>query len=158
MKGYLHRDDLTDAAVFQGWFMTGDIGMLDAQGRLFLRGRERDEINKGGMKVFPADIDAVVERFAGVRDVCAFGIDDPAYGENVAVALVLEQTDGATLQKLYTWLGRHLAEHKQPVRWFLLEDIPRTSRGKVDRRLVKTLCRRREPADLHHLRRLPNRS
>jgi len=153
MRGYFGRDDLTEAVVFQGWFMTGDIGLLDDRGRLYLRGRERDEINKGGMKIFPADIDAVVERFADTTDVCAFAVDDPAYGENVAMAVVLKRSDAYTLQELHAWLGQHLAEHKHPVRWFLVEEIPRTSRGKVDRRMVKQLCQGREPLDLTALRR-----
>jgi len=153
MRGYFGRDDLTDAVVFQGWFMTGDIGLLDERGRLHLRGRERDEINKGGMKIFPADIDAVVQQFAEATDVCAFAIDDPSYGENVAMAVVLDRTDNATLQRLHAWLGQHLAEHKHPVRWFVVEEIPRTSRGKVDRRMVKERCRDREPLDLRLLRR-----
>ncbi|MGH8244684.1 MAG: class I adenylate-forming enzyme family protein, partial [Steroidobacteraceae bacterium] len=80
MKGYFRRDDLTDKAVSNGWFTTGDIGFLDDRGRLYLRGRERDEINKGGMKIYPSDIDAVVERFPAARDVCAFALDDATYG------------------------------------------------------------------------------
>jgi long-chain acyl-CoA synthetase len=63
MKGLFQRDDLTALAVSEGWFLTGDIGFIDERGRLVLRGRERDEINKGGMKIYPADIDTVVERF-----------------------------------------------------------------------------------------------
>ena len=55
MKGYFRRDDLTARAVVCGWFLTGDIGCLDDQGRLLLRGRERDEINKGGMKIYPSE-------------------------------------------------------------------------------------------------------
>ena len=77
MKGYFQRDDLTTKAVIDGWFFTGDIGVLDARGRLSLRGRERDEINKGGMKIYPADVDAVVERFDMASDVCTFAIESP---------------------------------------------------------------------------------
>lgn len=75
MKGYFQRDDLTNAAVIDGWFFTGDIGILNEQGQLVLKGRERDEINKGGMKIYPADVDAVVERFAQASDVCTFALD-----------------------------------------------------------------------------------
>ncbi len=78
MKGYFRRDDLTAAGRGDGWFMTGDIGFLDEQGRLLLRGRERDEINKGGMKIYPSDIDTVVERFQAASDVCAFGSTTPS--------------------------------------------------------------------------------
>ncbi len=151
MKGYFRRDDLTDAAVFQGWFMTGDIGLLDERGRLFLRGRERDEINKGGMKIYPADIDAVVERFPGVADGCTFAIDDAAYGENVALALVLRDRAPAVMRELHAWIADHLAEHKRPVRWYLLEEVPRTNRGKLDRRAVGDLCRQLAAVDLSAL-------
>jgi acyl-CoA synthetase (AMP-forming)/AMP-acid ligase II len=90
MKGYFEREDLTNEVVSQGWFMTGDVGTLDERGVLYLQGRVREEINKGGMKVHPADIDAVVERFAGTKDVCSFGFDDSLYGQDVGIAVVLE--------------------------------------------------------------------
>lgn len=148
MKGYFHRDDLTAQAVVNGWFFTGDIGLLDDQGRLVLRGRERDEINKGGMKVFPSDIDAVVERFDRAGDVCSFALDDPIYGQNVGMAVVLENRDEETVRALYEWMKSHLAESKMPVRWWIIESIPRTSRGKINREAVKTVCLERDPLDL----------
>ncbi|MCO6411439.1 MAG: acyl--CoA ligase [Thiogranum sp.] len=151
MKGYLNRDDLTARAVSQGWFMTGDLGYLDAQGRLHLRGRTREEINKGGMKVYPADIDAVVERFAATRDMCCFGFDDPLYGQNVGVALVLEDTSADTLRELHAWMKHHLAAHQLPVKWYLLDAIPRTSRGKINRDSVAEACAAHEPVDLANM-------
>jgi acyl-CoA synthetase (AMP-forming)/AMP-acid ligase II len=131
MKGYFRRDDLTAKAVANGWFMTGDIGCIDGQGRLFLRGRERDEINRGGMKIYPSDIDAVVERYAAARDVCAFALDDPIYGQAVGMAVVLSDTRPETIHGLHDWMRSHLAEHKMPSRWWAIETIPRTSRGKA---------------------------
>jgi acyl-CoA synthetase (AMP-forming)/AMP-acid ligase II len=148
MKGYLGREDLTAQVVCHGWFVTGDIGVLDDCGRLHLRGRERDEINKGGMKVFPGDVEAVVERFARATDVCAFPVDDPLYGQNVAVAVALDEGDPATVRELYRWMKLHLAEHKMPVRWYLLPSIPRTSRGKVNRSAVMERCRELPALDL----------
>ncbi len=151
MKGYFQRQDLTDTAVQQGWFMTGDIGLLDDRGRLFLRGRERDEINKGGTKIYPADIDEVVERFAAVTDVCCFGFEDKFYGENVGLAVVLDNPSEAALSDLYQWLQFHLAEHKHPVQWFVLEEIPRTSRGKINRATVKEVCESMTPLKLQDI-------
>jgi acyl-CoA synthetase (AMP-forming)/AMP-acid ligase II len=148
MKGYLGRPDLTDQVVCHGWFVTGDVGVLDERGRLHLRGRERDEINKGGMKVFPADVEAVVERFARAADVCVFPVDDPLYGQNVAMAVALDDRDPGTVRELYQWMRHHLAEHKMPVRWHLLDAIPRTSRGKVDRGAVMERCQAQPPLDL----------
>ena len=151
MKGYFRRDDLTAAAVIEGWFSTGDIGLIDERGRLVLRGRERDEINRGGMKVYPADVDAVAERFEHVRDVCTFALDDPMYGQAVGMAVVVAQQDDATLRALYAWMKDHLAEPKMPSRWWVLEDIPRTSRGKLNRDAVRAACIERPALDLVQL-------
>ncbi len=151
MKGYFQRDDLTAQVVADGWFMTGDIGVLDERGWLYLRGRERDEINKGGLKIYPADVDAVVERFEHATDVCTFGLDDPVYGQNVGVAVVLADRQDATVRGLHEWMKRHLAEHKMPVRWYVLDAIPRTSRGKVNRDAVKEACAAVAPLDLRQI-------
>ncbi len=141
MQGYLGRDDLTKAVVSQGWFMTGDIGMMDERGRLFLRGRERDEINKGGMKVYPADIDSVFESIEGVHDVCTFAYDgDPLYGENVGVAFVAPEIGQAGLRQLHEVVTTKLGAHQVPARWYLVSEVPRTSRGKVNRRTVAEAC------------------
>lgn len=148
MKGYFRRDDLTAKAVMDGWFMTGDIGFLDATGRLYLRGRERDEINKGGMKIYPSDIDAVVERFAAATDVCAFALDDPIYGQAVGMAVVLNDTSDETIRSLLDWMKSRLAEHKMPSRWWAMEAIPRTSRGKINRDAVKSACEKQAALDL----------
>ena len=151
MKGYFQRPDLTEAAVRGGWFLTGDIGMLDDRGRLFLKGRERDEINKGGMKVFPADIDEIIEQYAETVDVCSFGFEDAFYGENVGLAVVLRETTEMAAIGLYEWIGKHLAKHKHPARWYFLEEIPRTSRGKINRDSVRQACMAAEPYDLRGL-------
>lgn len=103
------------------------------------------------MKIYPGDIDAVVERFAATIDVCCFGYDDPLYGQNVGLAVVLSDSRRETLGRLYYWLKQHLADHQMPVRWYLLEAIPRTSRGKINRAQVADMCARLKPVDVHHL-------
>lgn len=148
MRGYFNREDLTSENVVNGWFRTGDKGLLDERGWLILRGRVRDEINKGGMKVFPSDVDCVVERFQATVDVCTFAIEDPLYGQNIGMAVVLSDPGEATIRGLYAWMKEHLAEAKLPVRWWLMDEIPRTSRGKVNRDSVKALCEERKPLDL----------
>jgi acyl-CoA synthetase (AMP-forming)/AMP-acid ligase II len=151
MSGYLGRDDLTNQVVSQGWFMTGDIGFVDDRGLLYLRGREGEEINRGGMKVHPGDIDAVVERFEGTMDVCSFGYDDPLYGQNVGIAVVMKATDDETIRNLYGWMKGHLAKYQMPVRWYIVEAIPRTSRDKINRARVAEECARLTPVDLRKL-------
>jgi len=148
MKGYFRRDDLTAKAVVAGWFMTGDIGFLDDHGRLLLRGRERDEINKGGMKIYPSDIEAVVERYPATNDVCAFALEDQIYGQAVGMAVVLNDTKDDTVSGLYRWMKTHLAEHKMPSRWWVTDAIPRTSRGKINRAAVRAACAQKPALDL----------
>lgn len=151
MKGYLGRDDLTERVVSGGWFVTGDIGMLDAKGRLYLRGREREEINKGGAKLYPNDVDTVVERHERVDDVCTFGYPDALYGENVGMALVMKPSDEAAMLGLHEWMSRHLAQHQLPERWYLVDEIPRTARGKVNRAVVAEACQKARPFDMKRL-------
>jgi acyl-CoA synthetase (AMP-forming)/AMP-acid ligase II len=151
MKGYLGRDDLTSRVVSQGWFLTGDIGMIDDRGYLVLRGREREEINKGGMKVYPGDIDAVVERFEQTVDVCTFAFEDSLLGENVGIAFVLKIADEDSLRTFVRHLRVHLGKHQIPKRFYLLDEIPRTSRGKVNRSVVARKCGTLEPLDMRKL-------
>ncbi|MFB3817856.1 MAG: class I adenylate-forming enzyme family protein [Candidatus Methylomirabilales bacterium] len=147
MKGYLGREDLTGQVVSQGWFLTGDIGVIEEGGLLVLRGREREEINRGGTKVYPGDVDAVVERFEGTLDTCTFGYQDPVHGESVGIAVVLRSDEPETLAGLHRWAAHHLARHQMPARWYSLSEIPRTSRGKVNRAAVAAACATRRPID-----------
>lgn len=151
MKGYLGKDDLTREVVSRGWFMTGDIGILDDRGWLYLKGREREEINKGGAKVYPGDIDAVAERHEQTLDVCTFGFEDPFLGENVAIALVLKEATDENLRSLVDWLRKHLGKYQIPKRYYLIDEIPRTSRGKVNRAGIADRCAPLEPVDLRKL-------
>jgi acyl-CoA synthetase (AMP-forming)/AMP-acid ligase II len=152
MRGYLDRDDLTARVVSNGWFVTGDIGTLDDGGCLRLRGREREEINKGGLKVYPADVDSVIERFPGTSDVCAFAFADALLGEDVGVAVVLHDEDPGTLLQLHDWTTTRLARHQLPRRWYVVPEIPRTSRGKINRAAVAEHCATRTPVNFTALR------
>jgi acyl-CoA synthetase (AMP-forming)/AMP-acid ligase II len=151
MKGYFRRPDLTDAVVRQGWFKTGDIGLLDDRGRLFLKGRERDEINKGGVKVYPSDVDEVVEQYPATQDVCTFAYEDDFYGENIGIAVVLDDRSDRSVVGLHDWMRGRLAEYKHPARWYLLDAIPRTGRGKVNRDTIRRACLSATPLDIREV-------
>jgi fatty-acyl-CoA synthase/2,3-dihydroxybenzoate-AMP ligase len=140
MRGYLDRDDLTSQVIAQGWFCTGDLGWVDDRGWLHLRGREREEINKGGIKIHPEDVDAVVEQFTATLDTCCFGYEDPLLGENVGIAVVVNGPSLGTARELREWARQRLASHQIPVRWYVVDAIPRTSRGKIDRARMAEQC------------------
>ena len=151
MKGYYQRDDLTRQSVRDGWLLTGDIGWRDDRGLFYLSGREHEEINKGGTKIYPADIDAVVGNFEGTRDVVTFGIDDSLYGQQVAIAVALDECSDGTVRRLYQWTKQRLAQHKIPLRWYLLDAIPRSPRGKINRNEVRDRCLKLAPLDLNKI-------
>lgn len=155
MRGYLDRDDLTARVVVDGWFATGDRGLLDERGWLHLRGREREEINKGGMKISPTEVDAVAEGFGRVADVCTFAVDDPLYGQNVGMAVALTARDDGTVRELYRWMRGRLAEPKLPARWWLVDAIPRSARGKLSRDAVREACATLPALDLARILREP---
>jgi acyl-CoA synthetase (AMP-forming)/AMP-acid ligase II len=140
MTGYFEREDLDTAVIENGWFKTGDIGLLDERGRLYLRGRERDEINKGGMKIYPADVDTVALQCPGVTDACAFAVADRFYGQDVGLAVVFSGAQEPALAALKAFLGERLAKHQLPVQWCVVDEIPRTSRGKINRDQVAAAC------------------
>ena len=84
MSGYFGREDLTRLAILGDWFLTGDIGEIDAGGRLRLIGRSKHEINRGGIKVPAEEIDALLEGHPQVVEACAFALPDALSGEMVA--------------------------------------------------------------------------
>ena len=100
------------------------------------------------MKIHPADVDAVAEQFAGTADVCTFGFDDAFYGQNVGIAVALKEDGERAIRELHDWMKGRLAMYKTPVSWYLVDSIPRTSRGKTNREHVMRLCAELEPLDL----------
>jgi acyl-CoA synthetase (AMP-forming)/AMP-acid ligase II len=145
MKGYFQRDDLTDAVVRGGWFYTGDTGRLSANGELVLTGRAVDEINKGGLKIQPQDVEIAAAAYPQLRDACVFPVPDELYGQNVAIAVVMEDERPETLSGLKRWMEGRLSRHKMPIAWYALDALPRTSRGKIQRQAIAALCSGRAP-------------
>jgi acyl-CoA synthetase (AMP-forming)/AMP-acid ligase II len=137
MSGYLARPDLTAAAVRDGWFHTGDRGTIDRDGRIRLTGRIKDEINRAGLKVQPAELDLLLEGHPSVAEACAFAVSDPVSGETVGVAVRLHPGAADDAESLRAWCRTRLRREAVPERWFIVEEIPRTMRGKVNRDAVR---------------------
>ncbi|MGQ0384100.1 MAG: class I adenylate-forming enzyme family protein [Gammaproteobacteria bacterium] len=155
MRGYFGREDLTAEVVRNGWFRTGDIAIFDARGRLYLRGRDKDMINVGGVKVYPLDIDLALARCEAVQDVCTFGAEDALQGEQVAVAIVLKPPRERSMASLHRHAEAHLAAFQVPRRWYLVDEIPRNARGKLNREAVARHCAGTAPLDFRALAQAP---
>lgn len=137
MSGYLHRPDLTAAVLHNGWYATGDLGEVDAAGNIRLTGRAKDEINRAGFKVQPAELDMLLESHPSIAEACVFGIPDTVSGEIVAAAVRLAADANEDANSLRDWCMKRLRREATPERWFFVDDIPKTARGKVSRDVVR---------------------
>ena len=108
-----------------GWFITGDLGRFDAEGYLYLLSRKTAVINLAGRKVFPEEIEVVLNRHPSIRESRVFGRAHPALGEVVEAELVLS-APGASIEKLSHYCMEHLASYKIPVRFHVVQELPRT--------------------------------
>jgi acyl-CoA synthetase (AMP-forming)/AMP-acid ligase II len=139
MSGYFRRPDLTGAVVHDGWFHTGDRGSVDNGGNMRITGRIKDEINRAGFKVQPAEIDRLLESHPAVAEACAFGVADPVGGEAVAAAVRLVAGAVETAEGLRAWCRERLRREAIPERWFIVNDLPHNARGKIDRDAVRRM-------------------
>jgi O-succinylbenzoic acid--CoA ligase len=138
--GYLGHDRATTFRD-DGFFPTGDLGALDAEGRLHLRGRRADLILSGGENVYPAEVEAALVANENVRAACVFGVSDPEWGERVAAALVL--APGLHLEdarRACAEASEALAAFKRPRLVAVLDELPTRGIGKLDRRRAAELA------------------
>lgn len=120
----------------EGWFHTGDLARQAADGSYTVVGRSKDLIISGGENIHPAEIEAALEGHPAIAECAAFGLPDAAWGEAVAVALVLRPGHEASDDELRTHLQDRLARYKLPRRWLRLEALPKTALGKVRRQTL----------------------
>jgi len=133
MSGYVNNPEATAEAFFGDWFRTGDYGVL-RDGYLYLEGRLKEMIIRGGENIAPAEIEQVLLSHPAVRDAVCFGVADEKYGELVGAAVMLGSAVG--VGELIEHCRRQLAPFKVPARIDVVADIPRTPTGKVQRRRV----------------------
>ena len=135
--GYLDDPEATAAVFFPGgWYRTGDLGYLDEDGYLFVTGRTREMVNRGGEKIAPDDVDAVLRTHPAVAAAAAFALPDPHLGEDIAVAVVLREGWAPTPRALRRWMLDRLTSHKVPRRIWFVTALPRTDSGKIQRNVL----------------------
>ena len=133
-SGYEGNPEANAESFSNGWFRTGDQGNLDDEGYLTLVGRIKELINRGGEKISPREIDETLLQHPAVAEACCFGIPDRVYGEGVAAAVVLK--DAATEKDLIAHCRSSLSDFKCPTTIYIMDAIPRTATGKIQRRNV----------------------
>ncbi len=139
ITGYLNGQELNQAAFSNGWFRTGDIGSFDEDGFLMIHDRIKELINRGGEKISPFEIEAIILKHPDVLESVAFAVPHPRLGEDVAVAVVLRP--GATLapDEFRRFMSEQVSWNKVPRRVHIMESIPKGLGGKALRRKLREL-------------------
>ncbi len=131
IDGYLNNPEANAAAFSDGWFRTGDLGMVDDAGHIWLQGRLKEMINRGGEKISPYEVEEALRAHPAVLDAACFPLPDDKYGEVVGAAVVTREVIGE--KHLLDHCARRLAPFKLPRRMHFLDSLPRTATGKVSR-------------------------
>jgi acyl-CoA synthetase (AMP-forming)/AMP-acid ligase II len=140
MRGYRNDPKATAAAFINGWLRTEDAGVLDDDGYLALTGRIKEQINRGGEKIAPSEIDNVLLEHPAVAQAAAFGVPDAKYGEEVWAAVVLKSDIDA--DRLQAFCRTRLADFKVPKVIRITSALPKNETGKVERRDLAALFAR----------------
>jgi long-chain acyl-CoA synthetase len=137
MKGYYNRPDETAQVLRDGWLYTGDIGKMDEDGYFYIVGRKKDMIIAGGYNIYPREIDEILYEHPKILEACAIGVPDPHRGETVKAFVVLKPGESATEQEIIEYCKTKLAAYKVPKMIEFRQELPKSTVGKVLRRVLK---------------------
>ncbi len=153
-SGYLNNPEANRTSFTkEGFFRTGDQGKLDSDGYVFITGRIKELINKGGEKISPIELDNILAQHPAVSEAVSFGIEDDMYGQDIGVAIVLKQGQKLEADALRSWMAEKVVKFKLPKKvsesiilefWnesnnfqiFFTDNMPKTATGKIQRRMV----------------------
>ena len=133
VDGYENNPEANASSFTDGWFRTGDQGYLDEEGYLFLTGRLKEMINRGGEKISPYDVEKALLMHPAVREAAAFGVPHPRLGENVAAAVTLNPGAKAGSAELVEFIYDRLAPFQMPRQVHILDSMPVGVTGKISR-------------------------
>ncbi|MFP3976310.1 class I adenylate-forming enzyme family protein [Marinobacter sp. KMM 10035] len=131
MSGYRNRPSETDAALRKGGYRTGDLGMLDDMGVLYVRDRLKDMIITGGENVYSSEVESAISTLPGVAMVAVIGLPDEKWGERVHAVIVPKETHTLTLEEVNSYLKDRIAGYKHPRSLSLVKELPLSPMNKV---------------------------
>ncbi|KAH6757754.1 AMP-dependent synthetase and ligase family protein [Perilla frutescens var. hirtella] len=135
-KGYKNNSEANKSAFLFGWFHTGDLGYFDSDGYLHLVGRIKELINRGGEKISPIEVDAVLLSHPEIAEAVSFGVPDDKYGEEINCAVIPRDGSNLDEEEVTRFCKKNLAAFKVPKKVFLTDSLPKTASGKIQRRIV----------------------
>jgi long-chain acyl-CoA synthetase len=137
MLGYYHQPEETALVLQDGWFRTGDIARIDADGYAYIVDRKKDMINVSGMKVYPREVEEVLFQHPGVADAAVIGVPDAEHGEVVKAFVVRKPGAAVTSEELRGFVRERIAHYKAPRSVEFRDSLPRTGVQKVLRRVLR---------------------
>ena len=144
MQGYFNRPDLTAEVFRGGWFHTGDVGEMDADGYLYIVDRTKDMIIRGGFNVYPREIEEVLATHSAVSLSAVIGVPHDKYGEEVMAFTILKEGAAVTPDELVTWSKQEMASYKYPRVVHIVESLPLGATGKVLKKELRLQLERGE--------------
>jgi acyl-CoA synthetase (AMP-forming)/AMP-acid ligase II len=139
MRGYWNNPEATRSAIVDGWYHSGDGGRLDEEGYLYIADRIKDMIISGGENIYPTEVENALLSHPAVAEAAVLGVPDEKWGEAVSAIIVLAPGQTVTDAELIDYLRAHLAGFKIPRRYRVVDSIPRTPTGKVQKFKLKDL-------------------
>ena len=137
MKGYWKDDQSTRGVMHGGWLYTGDLGYRDEEGYIYLAGRSKDFIKRGGEMVSPEEVEQALMRHPAVDDAAVIGVPDLQWGERVRAIVAPRGRDAVSVQELIEHCHQVLASFKRPESVVFVDELPRNSLGKVLKRVLR---------------------
>jgi long-chain acyl-CoA synthetase len=138
MTGYWRDEEATRRVLFGGWLHTEDLGSMDADGFLYVTGRKKDLIIKGGENIAPREIEEALLQCPAIGEVAVVGVPDPVFGEDIWAAATLKPGARATEEELRAHVRERLTKFKVPTRIVLVPELPKNSIGKVLKREIRS--------------------
>lgn len=137
MKGYWNNEKATNETIQDGWLHTGDLGWRDLAGYLHIVDRKKDVIISGGVNIYPREVEEVLNLHKGVKETCVIGVPDDKWGENIVAYVVPNGKEKVTVENLLLLCKENLASFKKPKEIFIVEELPKSSYGKILKREMK---------------------
>jgi long-chain acyl-CoA synthetase len=131
MKGYYNNPEATAEVLQDGWLRTGDLGRFDEDGYLYIVGRLKDMIIRGGQNVYPQQVENVISQLQGVAECCVVGVEEPRWGQEILAVIQLAEGQTLTEEEVLTFCKEHLAAYKCPRLVRFVDELPKTATGKI---------------------------